>query len=152
MQEKTVATNREALRDYFVVESVETGIELKGAEVKSLRESKANLKDSFARADAGEILLYNLHISPYSFATSEKLDAKRTRRLLLHKRQINKLTQQTSQRGFTLVPLRLYFNAQGLVKIELALCKGKKFYDRREDIKRREAEREMQRAVKSRKR
>jgi SsrA-binding protein len=152
MQEKTIATNREALRDYFVVEIVEAGIELKGAEVKSLRESKANLKDSFARAEVGEILLYNLHISPYSFATSEKLDAKRTRRLLLHKRQINKLTQQTSQRGFTLIPLRLYFSAQGLVKIELALCKGKKFYDRREDIKRREAEREMQRAVKSRKR
>ena len=146
MDGKKVATNKTARRDYHILETIEAGIELKGTEVKSLRESKANLKDSFARVEGGEVFLYNMHISPYEFGNIANVEPKRERRLLLHKSQIRKLIGQTSQKSFTLVPLSAYIK-RGRVKIELAIASGKRLYDKREAIKRREAAREMQRAL-----
>ncbi|UCB57693.1 MAG: SsrA-binding protein SmpB [Candidatus Omnitrophota bacterium] len=151
MSEKIVATNKAARRDYHILETYEAGIELKGTEVKSLRGAKANLKDAFARIDKGEVFLYNMHISPYAFGNIANVDAKRQRRLLLHKSQIRKLFDKTRQKGFTLVPLKAYFK-EGRVKIELALAKGKHLYDKRESIKRREADRETKRALRSKNR
>lgn len=146
MDEKKVATNKTARRDYHILEAYEAGIELAGTEVKSLRASKANLKDSFARVEKGEVILYNMHISPYEFGNIANVEPKRPRRLLLHKSQIRKLIGQTTQKGFALIPLSAYIK-RGRVKIELALAKGKRFYDKREAIKRREAAREMQRVL-----
>ena len=147
---KIIATNRKAHRDYVILETVECGIELKGSEVKSVRAGKINLNDSFARIEHNEIILYNTHINPYEQASYLNVEPIRPRKLLLRRNQINKLMGQVIQRGFTLVPLQVYFNARGFVKIELALCKGKKLYDRREDIKRRETELEMRRVIKKR--
>jgi SsrA-binding protein len=147
-----VSTNRKAHRDYAVLETFECGIELKGSEVKSIRAGRINLEDSFARIDNNQVILYNVHISPYEQASYLNVDPVRPRRLLLHKNQIRKLTGQVAQRGLTLVPLRTYFSERGFVKMELALCKGKKFYDKREDIKRREADLGMRRILKSRRR
>ncbi|MFC1804396.1 SsrA-binding protein SmpB [Candidatus Omnitrophota bacterium] len=149
---KIVANNRKARRDYHVLESVECGIELKGSEVKSLREARVNLEDGFARIDNKEVILYNTHISPYEQASYLNVDPIRPRKLLLHKRQINKLDAQTAQRGFTLIPLKVYFTERGLAKLELGLCKGKQLYDKRRDVKRREQDRYLRRAVKNRKR
>jgi SsrA-binding protein len=149
---KVIATNRKAHRDYKVVETVECGIELKGSEVKSLRAGRVNLEDSFARIENNEVILYNTHISPYEQASYLNVQATRPRRLLLHRDQIRKLTGQVTQKGFTLIPLQAYFSERGFVKIELGLCKGKRLYDRREALKRREAELEMRRALKSKRR
>jgi len=149
---KLIATNRKAHRDYVILETFEAGIELKGSEVKSLRMGKINLNDSFARIEGGEVILYNAHISPYAQASYLNVEPVRLRRLLLHKRQIMKLTHSLTQRGFTLIPLKAYFNERGRAKIDLALCKGKKLYDRRETIKRREAALAIQRAMKARRR
>jgi SsrA-binding protein len=147
---KTAATNRKAFRDFEVLESVECGIELKGSEVKSLRDGKANINDSFARIEAGQVLLYNTHITPYEQASYLNVDAARIRRLLLHKNQIDKLNGRLTQKGLTLVPLKIYFNDRGFAKVELALCKGKKLYDKREDIKKRETDLDIRRAMKRR--
>jgi len=147
---KLIASNRKAHRDYTILETIECGIELKGSEVKSLRLGKMNLEDSFARIENNEVILYNTHISPYLEASYLNVEPKRPRRLLLRKNQIRKLFGQVAQRGFTLVPLKTYFSDRGFAKIELALCRGKKTYDRREDMKRRETELQMRRALKSR--
>ncbi|MFB3919296.1 SsrA-binding protein [Candidatus Velamenicoccus archaeovorus] len=147
MEERVIATNRKLYRDFEVLETFECGIELKGSEVKSLREAKANIDDAFGRIETGEVYLYNCHITPYEKASYFKEEATRPRRLLLHKNQIRRLTGQVSQRGFTLAPLKLYFNTRGLVKVAMSLVRGKKLYDRREDIKRREMERDMRRAA-----
>ncbi len=147
---KIIATNRKALRDYIVLESIECGIELKGSEVKSLREGKISLNDSFARVENNEVILYNTHISPYAQASYLNVEPTRLRKLLLHKNQIRKLIGQVAQKGFTLTPLKVYFSDRGFAKLELALCKGKRLYDKREDIKRRESDLEMRRAMKSR--
>ena len=147
---KVIVTNRKARRDYIILETVECGIELKGSEVKSARAGKINLNDSFARVEGNEVILYNTHISPYEEASYLNVEPTRTRRLLLHRNQIRKITSQLTQRGLTLVPLQAYFNERGFVKIELALCKGKKLYDKRETIKRREMELEMRRVMKNR--
>ena len=147
---KAVAQNKKALRDYEILERLEAGLELKGSEVKSIRAGNINLKDSFARIENGEVLLYNVHISPYSQASYLNVEPARPRRLLLHRNQIRKITGRLTQRGLTLIPLRVYFNDRGFAKVELALCKGKKLYDKREDIKRRETELEMRRVLKSR--
>ena len=147
-----IVTNRKARRDYEVLKVWEAGIELKGSEVKSVREARVNLNDSFARVEKGQVLLYNMHISSYSQASIFNVDPIRVRRLLLHKNQINKITGQISQKGLTLIPLRLYFNERGYVKIELALCRGKKLYDKRRDIKRREEDLELRRALKGKRR
>ncbi|MCK9572705.1 MAG: SsrA-binding protein SmpB [Candidatus Omnitrophica bacterium] len=145
---KTIVTNRKALRDYEVLESLEAGIELKGSEVKSLRDAKVNLNDSFARFEKGELFLYNAHISHYSEASYLNVDPVRTRKLLLHKGQIQKLSDKLTQKGLTLIPLKAYFNDRGYAKFEIALCKGKKLYDKRDDIKRRESNLEIRRALK----
>jgi len=148
---KIINTNRKAFRDYIILETIEAGIELKGSEVKSLRAGKINLDDSFARVDEhNEVILYNTHISPYEEASYLNVEPTRQRKLLLHKKQIARFSAQIMQRGVTLVPLKVYFNERGFVKFELALCKGKKLYDKREGLKRRETDLEMRRALKSR--
>jgi len=150
MKSHVAATNRKALRDYTVLETIEAGIALKGSEVKSIRAGKINLNDSFARIENNEVVLYNTHISLYEEASYLNVEPTRLRKLLLHKNQIRKLLGQVAQKGFTLIPLKVYFNDRGFAKLELALCKGKKLYDRREDIKHREAGLEMRRVMKSR--
>ena len=147
---KVAANNRKAHRDYEILETVECGIELKGSEVKSVREGKVNLNDSFARIEEGQVILYNTHISHYTEASYLNVEPTRLRRLLLHKKQIKKITGQLTQKGLTLIPLKIYFNERGFAKLELALCKGKKLYDRREDIKRRETDMAMRRILKNR--
>lgn len=149
---KVVATNRKAHRDYSIIETIECGIELKGSEVKSIRAGRISLEDSFARIENNEVTLYNIHISPYEQASYLNVEPTRPRRLLLHGSQIRKLSGVVLQKGFTLVPLKVYFSQRGFVKIELALCRGRKLYDRRQVIKRREAELEVRRALKSRRR
>lgn len=147
---KIITTNRKALRDYKVFETIECGIELKGSEVKSLRAGRINLEDGFARVEENVVMLYNITISPYSEASYLNVEPTRPRRLLLHKNEITKLFAGTTQKGFTLIPLKAYFNERGFAKIELALCKGKKLYDKRQDIKRRETDLEMRRVLKNR--
>lgn len=147
---KVITTNRKAYRDYEVLEALECGIELKGSEVKSIRAGRINLEDSFARVENNEVILYNSHINPYEQASYLNVEPVRPRRLLLHKNQIRKLAASVTQKGMTLVPLKVYFSERGLVKVELALCRGKKIYDRRETLRRREAELQMRRALKSR--
>ena len=145
-----IATNRKAHRDYEVLESLECGIELKGSEVKSLRAAKINLNDSFARFEGPEIFLYNAHISHYAQASYLNVDPDRHRKLLLHKKQIERINGKLTQKGLTLIPLKIYFNDRGFVKIELALCKGKKLYDKRETVKRRETDKLLRRVIKNR--
>ena len=147
---RVVAENRRARHEYFIEETLEAGIALTGTEVKSLRLGRASLQDSFAWVESGEVLLYNLHISPYEKGNRFNHDPKRVRRLLLHKAEIRRLIGKTRQRGYTLIPLKLYFNSRGLAKVELALAKGKKLHDRREDIARREAERQIQQSLRRR--
>lgn len=147
---KSILTNRKAYRDYEVLESLECGIELKGSEVKSLRAGKINLNDSFARIDKGEVFLHNAHISPYAEASYLNVEPDRTRKLLLHKGQITKIDGKLTQKGLTLIPLKIYFNDRGFVKLELALCKGKKLYDKRESVKRRETDLAVRRAMSNR--
>jgi SsrA-binding protein len=146
--EQAVATNRKAFHDYAVEERLEAGIVLQGTEVKSLREGRVNLRDSYASVDKGVIRLHNCHISPYSHGNIMNHNPLRARTLLLHKKEIRKLIGQTQLKGLTLVPLRIYFSPRGHAKVELALARGKKEYDRRETIKQREAGREMERAMK----
>ncbi|BAU23409.1 single-stranded DNA-binding protein [Caldimicrobium thiodismutans] len=149
MPQKIVCTNRKAHHLYDIEETYEAGIQLLGCEVKSLREGRANLSDSFARILNGELFLYNFHISPYPHSLEAKnLDPTRTRKLLMHKREIKRLSGKVQEKGYTLVPLKVYFNERGLAKVELGLAKGKKVFDRREDIKRRELDREIRRKYK----
>jgi len=147
-----LATNKRAFRDYAVLETVEAGIELKGSEVKSLRAGKINLADSFARIEEDQAFLYNTHISPYAQASYLNVEPTRPRRLLLHKKQIRKLDMELSQKGLTLVPLKMYFNAKGFAKLLLAVCKGKRSFDHREDVKRREVDRKIRQTIKDRNR
>ena len=146
---KVITTNRKAYRDYHVLETMECGIELKGSEVKSIRAGRINLEDSFARVEAGGMILYNVHISPYEQASYLNVEPMRPRRLLLHKREIMRLEGLLAQRGLTLVPLKAYFSDRGFAKIELGLGKGKRLYDKREAMKRRESQMEMRRALKN---
>ena len=148
--EKVVVTNRKAFYDYHIEEKFEAGLVLKGTEVKSLREGRVNLQDSYATVEKGEVILHHCHVSPYSHGNIMNHDPIRARKLLLHRKEINKLLGQTQQRGLTLIPLRIYFTARGHAKLELALARGKKQYDRRETIKTREAGREVERALKGR--
>ncbi|NLY84954.1 MAG: SsrA-binding protein SmpB [Tissierellia bacterium] len=139
---KTVATNRKARHEYFIEDTYEAGIALTGTEVKSIRQGRVNIKDSYASIEKGEVFVNNMHISPYEQGNIYNVDPLRKRKLLLHKREIRKLQSATSQKGYTLVPLSVYLK-NGLVKIELAVAKGKKLYDKREDIAKREAERRI---------
>ena len=147
-----VATNKKAFRDYFFSEKWECGVELKGGEVKSIRAGNVNFKGSFAHFEGEEVYLYNLHIDPYQQASYMNEDPGRKRKLLLHKREIQKMLGLIAQKNLTLIPTKLYFNKRGLVKIELALAKGKKHFDKRETIKKRDMDRDLRRAVKSRRR
>lgn len=146
--ETVVATNRQAFHDYAIEEKMEAGIVLRGTEVKSLREGKVNLRDSYASVDHEEVILHNCHITPYSHGNIMNHDPLRPRKLLLHRKEISKLLGKTQQKGLTIVPLRIYFSSRGKAKIEIALAKGKKQYDRREATKQREAGREVERAMK----
>src|SRR5512144_2993435 len=147
--EKIVSDNRKAFHDYHVLETFEAGVALLGTEVKAIREGRVNLRDSFGRVEDGEVFLYNVHISPYSHRGYSEHEPLRRRKLLLHKQEIRKLIGKTVERGMTLVPVRMYFK-NGRVKVAVSLAKGKKDYDKRETIKRRETERETRAAVKSR--
>lgn len=149
---KIIAENRKARHDYIILEIYEAGIELKGAEVKSMRAGKANLKDSFANIRDGELFLYGMHVSAYEQGnTFEKQDPLRTRKLLMHKKEIMRLLGKLKEQGLTLVPLKLYFK-QDKIKVELGLAKGKKLYDKREAAAEKSAKREIDRAIKERSR
>ena len=146
MADKNIATNRQARFNYSILESLEAGIALIGTEVKSIRNGKVSLNESFARIEDREIFVYNMHVSPYEFGHINNPDSMRPRKLLLHRAQIRKLAGETSTKHLALIPLRLYFK-DGLVKMELALAKGKKSYDKRESIKKRESDREIKRRL-----
>lgn len=148
--QKIVCKNPKAHRDFFIEERYEAGIELKGSEVKSLRGGRASIKESFAIVRDDQLFLINSYIAPYESANIFNHEPERDRRLLLHRSEINRLIGKTQIRGYTLIPTKIYFS-NGLAKVELALAKGKKAFDRREDIKRRDAEREVERALKKRK-
>lgn len=147
--EQIICVNRQARHNYFIDETYEAGLVLLGSEVKSLREGKANLKDSYARIQKGEAFLINAHISPYPGANRFNHDPTRPRKLLLHAREIERLTGKTKERGLTLIPLKMYFK-NGRAKVELGLARGKKLYDKRETLRRKQAEREVERTLKSR--
>jgi len=147
--EFTVAFNREAKAEYEIIETYEAGIVLKGSEVKALRNKQTvSFKDSFVRIENGEAWLYNLYIAPYRYATLKPPDPLRKRKLLLHKREILRLLGKVQQKGFTIIPLRVYFK-NGKVKVEIALAKGKKTYDRREELRERDIKRQMERDLKN---
>lgn len=145
--EKTIAVNRKARHDYELGERFEAGIVLKGTEIKSIRKGKVNLKDSYVSIRAGQCLIKGMHISPYEFGNRFNHEETRDRQLLLHKKEILKLDQATRIKGFTIVPVRLYLH-KGLAKVELALAKGKNLHDKRESAKAKDAQREIQKALK----
>lgn len=145
---KTITENRKARHEYFIIESLETGIELVGTEVKSLRQGSVNLKDSWCSIDNGELFIKGMHISPYEKGNIFNRDPIRVRKLLIHKKEINRLFGKVKQDGLTLIPLSLYFKGSR-VKVQLGLCKGKKLYDKREDAAKKDAKRQIERAVKA---
>lgn len=146
---KVVAQNKKATHDYFIEDTYEAGIVLQGTEIKSVRAGKLNLKDSYARVFNGEMYLYNLHISPYEQGNRYNHEPLRTRKLLLHKKQIANLIGVTKEEGYTIVPLKIYLK-NGFAKVLLGLGKGKKNYDKREDLKKKEAKRDIERAFRER--
>ncbi|MGD8401730.1 MAG: SsrA-binding protein SmpB [Bacillota bacterium] len=148
-ERKNIAVNRRARHEYFIEATFETGIVLTGTEVKALRLGKGNLQDSYAQIQNNEIYLYNCHISPYDFGNRFNHEPLRTRKLLLHRGEIVRLFSKVREKGLTLVPLQMYFNERGRVKVEIALARGKKLYDKREDLAKRDAGREMERAIRS---
>ncbi len=143
-----IARNRKALHDFFILDSFEAGIALWGSEVKSVRNGKVNLKDSYARIRSGELFLHNMHISPYVNSRMEDLDPRRARKLLMHRREINRLQVKLIDKSLTIVPLKLYFS-KNVVKVEIALAKGKNVRDKRKDLMEKEHTREMNRALKN---
>jgi SsrA-binding protein len=145
---KIVVQNKKARHDFAIFETLEAGIALRGTEVKSLREGRANLRDSYAIIQGGEVLLRGLHISPYSHTSDRKLDPLRDRKLLINRAEIRKLVGKVNEKGMTLVALKLYFNDRGIAKVELGLAKGKRTHDKRDAISERDARREMDRAMK----
>ncbi|HUU50639.1 MAG TPA: SsrA-binding protein SmpB [Nitrospinota bacterium] len=151
VSQKIICKNKKASHDYHLSETYEAGIVLKGTEVKSLREGKVNLKESYASIEGGEVYLYNCHISPYSHGSDANHNPLRTKKLLFHKKEIKKLTGKIKEKGLTLIPLKLYF-LNGIAKIEMALAKGKKLYDKREDMKMKDAKKDIERAFKNRQR
>lgn len=146
MPEKNLASNRQARFNYAILECFEAGIALTGTEVKSIRSGNVSLNESFARIDDNEIFVFNMHVAPYEFGNINNPDSMRPRKLLLHKAQIRKLDAETAAKHLALIPLKLYFK-NGLVKMELALAKGKKLYDKRESIKKRDSDREIRRGL-----
>lgn len=149
-QKKLIANNKKARHDYFIEEVFEAGIELTGTEIKSVRQGKANIKESYAKIDNSQVILYGMHISPYEQGNRFNSDPIRPKKLLLHKREIRKLIGATTQKGLTLVPLTMYINEKGLCKVEIALARGKKLYDKRQDIAKQDAARKIDHEIKSR--
>ncbi len=147
---KRIVENRKARHDYEVLETIEAGIELLGTEVKSLREGRANLRDSYAVVRDGEVWLRGMHIGPYSHSSARDLDPRRDRRLLLHRSEIRRLIGKVEEKGLTLVALSLYFNRRGRAKVELAVARGRRTYDKRHAMAERDARREIERALKRR--
>ena len=150
MAKKIVCTNKKAFHDYTIESTIEAGIMLTGPEVKSLRAGRANLRDGYGAIEKNEVWLHNVHISHYSHATNIPADPLRTRKLLLNRREIKKLAGKVVEKGFALIPLKIYFIANGKVKIELALARGKKQYDKRADLKKKQSDREIEREYKDR--
>ncbi|MDI6755801.1 MAG: SsrA-binding protein SmpB [Thermodesulfobacteriota bacterium] len=149
MSEKILCLNKKARHEYFIEETYEAGIALLGTEVKSLRMGKGNLKDSFVRIENEEAFLHNTHISPYPYGHQFNHEPERMRKLLMHKQEIHRLSGKTNERGYTLIPLKIYLK-NGKIKLEIGLAKGKTLYDKREDLKKRSADREMEKALKDR--
>ncbi|MGI5968535.1 MAG: SsrA-binding protein SmpB [Lachnospiraceae bacterium] len=147
-QTKLIANNKKAYHDYFIEEKYEAGIELYGTEVKSLRMGKCSIKESFIRIDHGEVFVYNMHISPYEKGNIFNKDPLRIKKLLLHRSEIRKITGKIAQKGYTLVPLQIYFKGS-LAKVEIGLAKGKKLYDKRQDIAKKDQRRDAERSFKS---
>lgn len=149
-ERKLVANNKKARHDYFLEEIIEAGIALTGTEIKSVRAGKVSIKESYAKVDGGELIIYGMHISPYREGNRYNVDPLRPRRLLVHKREIRKMIGATTQQGMTIVPVQMYINEEGRAKVEIALARGKKQYDKRESIAQRDAKRAMERAVRKR--
>ena len=149
-EKKLVANNKKARHDYFIEEVYEAGIVLTGTEIKSVRQGKVSIKESYAKIEDGEMILYGMNISPYEQGNRYNVDPLRPRKLLLHKQEIRKLIGYTTQKGLTLVPLTMYINTEGRAKVEVAVARGKKNYDKRDDIAKRDAKREMDRKMKER--
>lgn len=150
MAERTITVNRKARHDYDILETYEAGIVLTGPEVKSVRQGKVSLSEAYARVNKGELWLYNMHISPYDPILQRNYDPRQPRKLLMHRREIDRLIGLTQQRGLTLIPLRVYFNERGYAKVELGLAKGKRKVDKRREIMEREIKREVDRALRGR--
>ena len=148
--ERVIATNKKAYHDYFVDEVFECGVELNGSEVKSLRDSRASLRESYATVRRGEVWLLGVHIAPYSHGNRSNADPDRARKLLMHKREIRYLIGKTKEKGNTLIPLRMYFSPSNFVKVELGLAHGKKLYDKRADIAAKDQKRDVERALRER--
>ena len=149
-ERKLVANNKKAYHDYFIEETYEAGIVLTGTEIKSVRQGKVSIKESYAKIENSEMILYGMNISPYEQGNRYNVEPLRPRKLLLHKQEIRKLIGYTTIKGLTLVPLKMYINEEGRAKVEIAVARGKKNYDKREDAARRDAKREMDRAMKAR--
>ena len=149
-ERKLVANNKKARHDFFIEEVYEAGIVLKGTEIKSVRQGKVSIKESFAKIENGEMILYGMNISPYEQGNRYNVDPLRPRKLLLHKQEIRKLIGYTTIKGLTLVPVQMYINEEGRAKIEIAVARGKKLYDKRDDIAKRDAQRDMDRRMKNR--
>lgn len=149
MGKKIVCKNKKAFHEYHIDQTMEAGLVLNGAEVKSLRAGRANIKDGYAQMKEGELFLYNVHISPYSFATQTGSDPLRVRKLLLHRREIKKLIGKLREKGIALIPLRIYFIGNGKAKVELGLARGKKLYDKRAALKEKQTKRDIQREIRS---
>ncbi len=150
MAERTVTVNRKARHEFDILETYEAGLVLTGPEVKSIRQGKVSLAEAYARVNKGELWLYNMHIAPYDPVLQRSYDPRRPRKLLMHRREIDRLMGLTQQKGLTLIPLRLYFNERGFAKVELGLAKGKRKVDRRREIIERETQREVDRALRGR--
>ena len=148
-QKKLVANNKKARHEYFIEEVIEAGIVLTGTEIKSVRQGKVNLKESYAKIENGELIIYGMHISPYEQGNRFNVDPIRPRKLLLHKQEIRKITGYTTLKGLSIVPLTMYLNEQGMAKLEIAVAKGKKEHDKRETTANKDADRKIQQAVKS---
>lgn len=151
-ERKLVANNKKARHDYFIEEAYEAGIVLTGTEIKSVRQGKVSIKESYAKVDNGEVMVYGMNISPYEQGNRYNVDPLRPRKLLLHKKEIRKLIGATTRDGMTLIPLQMYINEKGMAKLEIGLARGKKNYDKRESIAKRDAARDMDRAMKNRSR
>ena len=147
---KLVANNKKARHDFFIEETYQAGIALTGTEIKSVRAGKVSIKESYAKVEHGEVIIYGMNISPYEQGNRFNVDPLRPRKLLLHKREIRKILGATTEQGLTVVPLQMYINEKGLAKIDIAIARGKKLYDKRDDMAKKDADRKMERALKNR--